>query len=162
MAFLFAKLSNKKSKSKFANPIFIPVPNSVIKSFNPCNQSNTKSSNRKGGFMKCLSNHLAALAITGLFTFAPNRSNAQMNDSTNISKSESFRLTMNKLWEGHITWTRNVIFCLVDNLPGADQAVQRLLKNQDDIGDAIKSYYGDDAGKKLQTCFTIISLFQQM
>jgi hypothetical protein len=56
---------------------------------------------------------------------------------------------MNKLWEDHITWTRNVICCLVDNLPGADQAVARLMKNQEDIGDAIKPYYGNEAGAKL-------------
>jgi hypothetical protein len=59
------------------------------------------------------------------------------------------KTAMRKLWEDHITWTRNVIICLVDDAPGADQAVKRLLKNQDDIGDAIKPYYGDDAGKKL-------------
>ncbi|HEY6063321.1 MAG TPA: hypothetical protein VIV35_06905 [Chitinophagaceae bacterium] len=56
---------------------------------------------------------------------------------------------MHKLWEDHITWTRNVILCLVDELPGADQAVKRLLQNQVDIGNAIKPYYGEDAGKKL-------------
>jgi len=78
------------------------------------------------------------------------------NDSTHVTKAttevspaENLRTAMRKLWEDHITYTRNVICCLVDNLPGADQAVKRLLKNQDDIGDAIKPYYGDDAGKKL-------------
>jgi hypothetical protein len=59
------------------------------------------------------------------------------------------RTNMRKLWEDHITWTRNVICCLVDNLPGADQAVKRLLQNQDDIGNAIKPIYGDAAGNKL-------------
>jgi hypothetical protein len=59
------------------------------------------------------------------------------------------KTNMRKLWEEHITWTRNVIFCLVDDLPGANQAVNRLLKNQDDIGNAIKPYYGEEAGNKL-------------
>src|SRR6478672_11197738 len=67
----------------------------------------------------------------------------------NNSKAEELKIAMRKLWEDHITWTRNVILCLADNLTGSDQAVKRLLKNQDDIGDAIKPYYGDDAGKKL-------------
>ena len=48
-----------------------------------------------------------------------------------------------------MVWTRNVIFCMVDNLPGGDQATQRLLQNQDDIGNAVKAYYGADAGTKL-------------
>ncbi len=63
--------------------------------------------------------------------------------------AEKLRTAMRKLWEDHVTWTRNVILCLVDNLPGADQAVKRLMQNQDDIGNAVKSYYGDEAGKKL-------------
>jgi len=63
--------------------------------------------------------------------------------------SHELKITMNKLWEDHITWTRNVILCLVDGVPGADQAVKRLMQNQVDIGNAIKPYYGDDAGNKL-------------
>lgn len=63
--------------------------------------------------------------------------------------AENLRTAMRKLWEDHVTWTRNVIFCLTDNLPGADQAVKRLMQNQDDIGNAVKSYYGDEAGNKL-------------
>jgi hypothetical protein len=67
------------------------------------------------------------------------------------SESEELRTNMRKLWEDHVTWTRNVILCIMDDLPGADQAVERLLKNQDDIGNAIKPVYGDDAGNKLTT-----------
>jgi hypothetical protein len=64
------------------------------------------------------------------------------------AKSE-LKLSMRKLWEDHVVWTRNVIFCLVDRLPGKDQAVNRLLQNQVDLGNAIKPYYGEEAGKKL-------------
>lgn len=70
----------------------------------------------------------------------------KMNSS---SAANELRTNMRKLWEDHITWTRNVICCLVDNLPGTDQAVKRLLKNQDDIGNAVKPIYGNDAGSKL-------------
>ena len=59
------------------------------------------------------------------------------------------RSDMRKLWEDHIQWTRNVIFNILDDLPGATQDVARLLKNQDDIGNAIKPYYGDAAGNQL-------------
>ena len=65
------------------------------------------------------------------------------------NKSHDLKIAMNKLWEDHVTWTRNVILCLVDELPGADQAVKRLMQNQVDIGNAVKPYYGDDAGNKL-------------
>jgi hypothetical protein len=36
-------------------------------------------------------------------------------------------------------------------LPDADAVAQRLLRNQDDIGNAVKPYYGDAAGAKLST-----------
>lgn len=65
------------------------------------------------------------------------------------NKSHNLKIAMNKLWEDHVIWTRNVIFCLVDGAPGADQAVKRLMQNQVDIGNAVKPYYGDDAGNKL-------------
>ena len=61
------------------------------------------------------------------------------------------RLAMRKLWEDHITYTRNYIISALADLEDASAVAQRLLKNQDDIGDAIKPYYGDEAGKKLST-----------
>ncbi len=69
--------------------------------------------------------------------------------SADRSTSEKLRTDMRKLWEDHITWTRNVVFCIIDGLPGTDQAVNRLLKNQDDIGSVIQQYYGPNAGEKL-------------
>jgi hypothetical protein len=60
-----------------------------------------------------------------------------------------FREDMRKLWEDHIIWTRNVIFNILDDLPGTTEAVNRLLQNQDDIGNAIKPYYGNAAGDQL-------------
>lgn len=67
----------------------------------------------------------------------------------NSASGVELKTDMNKLWEDHVTWTRNVIFCIVDGLPGSDQAVNRLLKNQEDLGNAIKPYYGEEAGRKL-------------
>lgn len=73
----------------------------------------------------------------------------QMKMHSSSAAANELRTNMRKLWEDHVTWTRNVICCLVDDLPGTDQAVKRLLKNQDDIGNAIKPVYGEDAGNKL-------------
>src|SRR4051812_21718407 len=68
---------------------------------------------------------------------------------TVTEKEAALKTDMRKLWEDHITWTRNVILCLVDGTPGADQAVNRLMQNQVDIGNAVKTYYGEGAGNKL-------------
>jgi hypothetical protein len=56
---------------------------------------------------------------------------------------------MRKLWEDHITWTRNVIISIDADLPDLNTVVARLMQNQTDIGNAIKPYYGDAAGDQL-------------
>jgi len=74
-----------------------------------------------------------------------------------ISRSAlAFHDGMRKLWEDHITWTRNVIISFeVDEpdpsvvLPDLNAALGRLLRNQVDIGDAIKPFYGESAGDQL-------------
>lgn len=58
-------------------------------------------------------------------------------------------LGMRTLWDDHVLYTRNYIISNLANLKDIDAITQRLLKNQEDIGNAIKPYYGDDAGKKL-------------
>ena len=58
-------------------------------------------------------------------------------------------MAMRKLWEDHITYTRNFIISTLANLEDAGKIAERLLKNQDDIGDAIKPVYGAEAGTKL-------------
>lgn len=69
---------------------------------------------------------------------------------TGITKSElELRDAMDRLWIDHVSWTRNVILNIMDGLAGTDDALKRLLKNQEEIGNAIKTYYGNDAGTKL-------------
>jgi hypothetical protein len=45
---------------------------------------------------------------------------------------------MRRLWEDHITWTRLFIVSAAADLPDTQATTQRLLRNQKDIGDAIK------------------------
>lgn len=66
----------------------------------------------------------------------------------------AFHDAMRKLWEDHITWTRLVIIGTFEDLPDLDPTVQRLLQNQVDIGDAIKPFYGDEAGEQLTALLT--------
>jgi hypothetical protein len=63
--------------------------------------------------------------------------------------TEQFDQAMRKLWEDHITWTRLFIVSDTADLPDLQATTDRLLRNQTDIGDAIKPFYGDAAGNQL-------------
>jgi hypothetical protein len=65
------------------------------------------------------------------------------------AKAVAFRSSMDRLWEDHITWTRMVIVDFAAGLPDLPTAEARLLRNQADIGNAIKPYYGAAAGRQL-------------
>ena len=56
---------------------------------------------------------------------------------------------MRKLWAEHTAYTHQYIVSALAGLPDLGTVTQRLLRNQDDIGNAIKPIYGDEAGKKL-------------
>ena len=56
---------------------------------------------------------------------------------------------MRKLWQDHITWTRLAIVSFAHDLPDLPATQARLLRNQVDIGNAIKPYYGPAAGNRL-------------
>jgi hypothetical protein len=78
------------------------------------------------------------------------------SDSTSVSphapvtqKELALRNDMRRLWEDHVTWTRLAIISLTSDTPDTEATVGRLLKNQADIGDAIKPFYGEAAGQEL-------------
>jgi hypothetical protein len=54
-----------------------------------------------------------------------------------------------KLWEDHITWTRVVILGILHDLPGTDVYTERLLKNYEDMEEALAPYYGEEAAEEL-------------
>ncbi len=67
---------------------------------------------------------------------------------TITQKQVDFKMEMRRLWEDHVTYTRMVIVEAAANVSDP-VTVPRLLKNQEDIGNAIKPYYGDAAGNQL-------------
>jgi hypothetical protein len=67
------------------------------------------------------------------------------------AKAVAFHDEMRALWEAHGTWTERAIVDFVGGLPDTNLVVARLLRNQVDIGNAVKPYYGAAAGSKLTT-----------
>jgi hypothetical protein len=70
------------------------------------------------------------------------------SDRSTSPKADALRSAMARLWSDHVIWTRQYIVSAVGDHPDADKAAARLLKNQDDIGAAVGSIYGDAAGKQ--------------
>jgi hypothetical protein len=69
--------------------------------------------------------------------------------ATPLVNESQLRNGMRQLWEEHVVWTRVFLIDAVSGLGDTSAATARLLKNQDDIGDAIKPFYGDAAGAQL-------------
>jgi len=74
---------------------------------------------------------------------------APMAPGAMTAKAAAFSSAMDRLWEDHIEWTRQVIVDFAAGLPDLKVAETRLLRNQADIGNAVKPYYGKTAGNQL-------------
>ena len=58
---------------------------------------------------------------------------------------------MRKLWTDHVVRTREYIIAATENQPDAPSALNRLMKNQEDIGSAVAKYYSAPFGRQLTT-----------
>lgn len=71
------------------------------------------------------------------------------NDKLDHARVTELRIALRDLWVDHVVWTRQYIVAAAADAPDTNFAAQRLLKNQEDIGNAIKPFYGDEAGDEL-------------
>jgi hypothetical protein len=71
-----------------------------------------------------------------------------------VAQSEAaatLKQDMRKLWTDHVVWTRDYIIAAIAGQPDAKAAADRLLKNQEDVGNAVAKFYGAPAGQQLTT-----------
>jgi hypothetical protein len=95
---------------------------------------------------------LGILASTGLAQALPTPAVAADAKAAAVAPTISatdLRNGMRRLWSENVMYTRNLIISTLAGLPDLPVVTTRLLQNQDDIGNAIKPIYGDEAGKKL-------------
>jgi len=99
----------------------------------------------------------AVLLCAAMLAVAPWRSaGAQAETRTHMDMSGAvterqlaFRNSMRVLWEQHVAWTRLAIVSFNGSLPDLAATEARLLRNQVDIGNAVKPFYGRAAGNQL-------------
>ena len=104
---------------------------------------------RLGAFAAGLAS--AALAFT---VFAPSAPPAEAATGHGAAGARAeFHDAMRKLWEDHITWTRQFIVSaatLDGDLPDIGPTADRLLQNQADIGNALGQFYGAETGDAVE------------
>ena len=88
---------------------------------------------------------LAASHATHAHAGTPHATHAEAVSANELA----LRSGMRQLWEEHIVWTRLAVISLTTDAPDAKAAVARLLRNQTDIGNAVKPFYGQAAGARL-------------
>ena len=108
------------------------------------------------GLAICLLIGLVAGAVVG-YTVAPKDtaavptiSKSAINTSTgDFGKQLALYQDMRKLWSEHVIWTREYVIAFLDNKSEVPQVAARLLRNQEEIGNATVPYYGKAAGDQL-------------
>jgi hypothetical protein len=104
-------------------------------------------------FMKKLFLIATILVMSFSFIFSTLEAEATVTESRqnqHLSKpAVQLKEDLRKLWIDHVIWTRSYLVSAVAGLEDQDKVLERLLKNQEDIGNAIKPYYGEKAGNKL-------------
>jgi hypothetical protein len=91
----------------------------------------------------------AAVVVVALLAGGASLAGARTQQQPSVARVVAMHEAMDRLWTDHVTWTRLVILDFDADAPSLQPDLARLLRNQTDIGDAIKPFYGAAAGTKL-------------
>lgn len=107
----------------------------------------------KRGFLRLtLLSIVFALSLTPVAADAAAAEKGERTQEKNqclTPSSVQLRDQLRYLWTDHAIWTRNYIVSAVAGLDDQSKALDRILRNQQEIGNAIKPYYGEAAGNQL-------------
>lgn len=82
-------------------------------------------------------------------------STASMSDMPSTpprnARQAALYTAMRALWEQHMEWTYSTVAAFAGNQAALEPSLSRLLRNQADLGNAIKPFYGRRAGDTLHS-----------
>jgi hypothetical protein len=96
-----------------------------------------------------LASSVSAVSLRTEAIAAEKEKKAATGTTAPTMSATDLRNGMRKLWSDHTIYTHSFIVSALAGLPDQPAVTERLLRNQDDIGNAIKPIYGEEAGKKL-------------
>ncbi len=101
-------------------------------------------------------NRIYLYGFTLFFSFqmlmAPANVYAKPQESCISQSKVEFENQFRRLWVDHVLWTSNYITSATTaDAKDQKQVLNRLLKNQEDIGNSLKPLYGEKAGNELTT-----------
>jgi hypothetical protein len=92
---------------------------------------------------------IAVITACSLALGAASESRVGVDEALQRTSASALRQDMRKLWSDHVIWTRDYIIAAAATAPDQQAAANRLMKNQEDLGSAVATYYGKAAGDKL-------------
>lgn len=92
---------------------------------------------------------MLGVAVIAGFATAPAQAYVPTAAAVSADKASDLKAAMREQWSYHAWYTREYYVAAILGTANADAAAQRLLKNQEDIGNAVGQYYGPEAGAKV-------------
>src|SRR5205809_5504019 len=85
---------------------------------------------------------IAATCSAAPSSAAPGQAKSSKASRPHSDAAAMLKQDMRKLWTDHVVWTRDYIVAAVGDQPDAQAAAGRLMKNQEDLGNAVAKFYG--------------------
>ena len=91
----------------------------------------------------------ALLASAGIAGAEPTPADGTKASADGHETAAMLKRDMRRLWTDHVVWTRDYIIAALGDQPDVQAGSGRLMKNQEDIGNALAVFYGAPAGQEL-------------